>query len=95
MTDRDIEKLLQNFGQTLADDGEAIGLALALSKKDAKNVAMSCYASPFEMGYMISKAVESIVGTFESQEEMDDFTRGLVETIKFINRQRGISKRLH
>ena len=95
MTDRDIEKLLRDFGQTLADDGEAIGLALALSKKDAKNVAMSCYASPFEMGYMISKAVESIVGSFETQEEMDDFSRGLVETIKFINRQRGISKRLH
>jgi len=95
MTDRDIEKLLRDFGQTLADDGEVIGLALALSKKDAKNVAMSCYASPFEMGYMISKAVESIVGSFETQEEMDDFSRGLVETIKFINRQRGISKRLH
>mgnify|MGYP007069963223 CR=1 FL=1 len=94
MTDKDIEKLLQNFGQTLANDGEAFGMAVALSKKDAQNVATSFYASPFELGYMISKSVETIVSTFETEEELEAFSRGLVETIKFINDKRR-SKRLH
>ena len=88
MTDKDIEKLLRDFGQILAQDGEAFGMAIALSKKDAKNVAVTCYANPFELGYMISKAVESIVGTFETEEEMEAFSRGLVETMNFISDQR-------
>ena len=96
MTDKDIENLLQNFAKTLADDGEAFGLAIALSKTDAKNVATSCYGNPFELGYMISKATESIMNTFETQEEVDSFTRGLVETIKFINsNNRKKSRHLH
>lgn len=96
MTDKDIEKLLRDFGQTLAQDGEAFGMAIALSKKDAENVAVTCYANPFELGYMISKAVESIVGTFETEEEMEAFSRGLVETMNFINAQRRKKdKRLH
>ena len=96
MTDKDIEQLLQNFAKTLADDGETFGLAIALSKKDAKNVATSCYANPFELGYMISKATESIMNTFETQEEVDSFVRGLVETMQFINsNRRKKSKYLH
>ena len=96
MTDKDIENMLQNFAKTLADDGEAFGMAIALSKKDAKNVATSCYGNPFELGYMISKATESIMNTFETQEEVDSFVRGLVETMKFINsNKRKKSKHLH
>lgn len=96
MTDKDIEKLLQNFAKTLADDGEAFGVAIALSKTDAKNVACSCYGSPFEMGYMLSKAAESIMNSFETQEEIDSFTRGLIETMQYINRQkRNRNKHLH
>ena len=96
MTDKDIEKLLQNFAKTLADDGEAFGVAIALSKTDAKNVACSCYGSPFEMGYMLSKAAESIMNSFETQEEIDSFMRGLIETMQYINRQkRNRNKRLH
>lgn len=95
MTDKDIENLLQNFAKTLSDDGEAFGLAVALSKKDAKNVATACYGNPFELGYMISKATESIMNTFETQEEVDSFVRGLVETMQFINRSKRKSKYLH
>lgn len=95
MTDKDLEKLLQNFGQTLANDGEALGVAIALSKKDAKNVAMSYYAAPIELGYMLSKAVESIFNTLETPEDIDDFTRGLIETIQTLNRKHRNSKRVH
>ena len=96
MTDKDIEKMLSDFGQKLANDGEAFGIAVALSKKDAKNVATSFYANPFELGYMISKAVETILNSFETQEEVDSFSRGLVETMQYINRQkRKSNKRLH
>ena len=95
MTDKDLEKLLQNFGQTLANDGEAIGLAIALTKKDAKNVAMSYYASPVELGYMLSKAVESIFDTLETPEDIDDFSRGLIETIRTLNRKNRNAKRVH
>ena len=96
MTDKDIEKLLQNFAKTLADDGEAFGVAVALSKKDAKNVACSCYGSPFEMGYMLSKAAELIMNSFETQEEIDSFMRGLIETMQYINRQnRNKHRHLH
>ncbi len=86
MTDKDVEKLLQDFAKKLADDGEAFGLAIALSKTDAKNVACSCYGSPFELGYMISKATESIMNTFETEKEVEAFTRGMTETIKYISR---------
>ena len=96
MTDKDIEKLLQNFAKTLADDGEAFGMAIALSKKDAKNVATSCYGSPFELGYMISKSVEAIMNSFETEEDVDSFVRGLVETIQYINRmKKNKNKHLH
>lgn len=94
MTDKDIEQLLKNFGETLFNDGEAFGIAIALSKKDAKNVATTFYASPFELGYMLSKAAESIMNSFETQEELDAFVRGLVETMKFIN-GKSKSKKLH
>ena len=95
MTDKDIEKLLRDFGQTLANDGEAFGIAIALSKADAKNVAVTCYANPFELGYMISKAVESIVNSFETEEELAAFSRGMVDTIKYINDKRNIKRHLH
>ena len=95
MTDKDLEKLLQNFGQTLANDGEALGVAIALTKKDAKNVAMSYYATPIELGYMLSKAVESIFNTLETPEDIDDFSRGLIETIQTLNRKHRNSKRVH
>ena len=85
MTDKDVEQLLQDFAKKLADDGEAFGIAIALSKKDAKNVACSCYGSPFEMGYMLSKAAESIMNTFTTQEEIDSFMHGLIDTMRYIN----------
>ncbi len=95
MTDKDIEKLLRDFGQTIANDGEAFGIAIALSKADAQNVAVICYANPFELGYMISKAVESIVNSFETEEELAAFSRGMVDTINYINDKRNIRKHLH
>lgn len=96
MTDKDIEKLLKDFGQTLNNDDKAIGIAIALSSKDSKNVALSCCASPFELGYMLSKAVETIMGTFDNPEDIDDFSRGLVETMQFLNaKKRKKSKYSH
>ena len=80
----------------MAEDGEALGIAVALSKKDSKNLAMSCYASPFEMGYLLSKAVETIMNGFETEEDIDEFSRGLVNTMKFLNdKNRRKRKRLH
>lgn len=96
MTDRELEKLLQNFAKKIVNDGEALGIAIALTKPDAKNVMCSCYGSPFEMGYMLSKAVESIMNTFETQEDIDSFVRGLIETIQYLNRMnRNKNKHLH
>ena len=102
MTDRDIEKLLQEFGQTLFKDGEAFGLAVALSKSDAKTVATTFYANPFELGYMISKAIENIINSFETKEELDSFLRGLTKTMNYISsmnkdkiRTQTKSKRVH
>ena len=86
---------MRDFGQTLANDGEAFGIAIALSKADAQNVAVTCYANPFELGYMISKAVESIVNSFETEEELAAFSRGMVDTINYINDKRNIRKHLH
>lgn len=96
MTGKEIDNLLRNFGEALTKDGESIGVAIALSNKDAKNVAMACYGNPYELGYMLSKAVESIMGAFDAQEDIDEFSRGLVETMQFLNnKKRKKSKYLH
>ena len=96
MTDKDINNLVENFGKTLAADEEALGIAVALSKKDSKNLAMSCCASPFELGYLLSKAVETIMNSFEREEDIDEFSRGLVDTMRFLNdKNRRKRKRFH
>ena len=96
MTDKDVEKLVENFGKTLADDGEALGIAIALSKTDSKNLAMSCHASLLEMGYLLSKAVETIMNSLTTEEEIDEFSRGLVGSMRFLNdKKRRSKKHLH
>ena len=96
MTDKDVNSLVENFGKTLADDGEALGIAVALSNKDSKNLAMSCHASLFEMGYLLSKAVATISDSLKTEEDKMEFSRGLVGSMNYLNDKKfGRKNRLH